>query len=213
VIADDEILLRDGLERLLTEAGFVVAGKAADPAELRRLVHDVRPDVAIVDIKMPPTHTDEGIVAAQQIRDSHPDIGVLVLSHYLESRYALRLLQQHPGGVGYLLKDRVSSVAVLTDALQRVAEGECVLDPTIVSRLMARPEHGPLDLLTERERQVLGLMAEGRSNLGISQALSLSSKTIEAHVGSILLKLGIDTSPDDHRRVLAVLTFLRQPPN
>jgi serine/threonine-protein kinase len=209
VIADDEMLMRDGLERLLTEAGFTVAGMAANPAQLRSLVPATRPDVAIIDIKMPPTHTDEGIVVAQQIRDAHPTVGVLVLSHYLESRYAMRLLEHHPGGVGYLLKQRVSSIAVLTDALHRVSDGECVLDPTIVARLIARREHGPMEKLTDRERQVLALMAEGRSNLGISQRLSVSPKTVEAHVGSILQKLGVDGSPDDHRRVLAVLTFLR----
>jgi serine/threonine-protein kinase len=209
VIADDEMLMRDGLERLLTEAGFTVAGTAANPAELRSLVPAAQPDVAIIDIKMPPTHTDEGIIVAQQIRDAHPTVGVLVLSHYLESHYAMRLLEHHPGGVGYLLKQRVSSIAVLTDALHRVADGECVLDPTIVSRLIARRERGPMQNLTDRERQVLALIAEGRSNLGISQRLSLSPKTVEAHVGSILLKLGVDASPDGHRRVLAVLTFLR----
>jgi serine/threonine-protein kinase len=211
LIADDEMLLRDGLERLLTEIGVTVAGKAANATELRRLVHAERPDVAIIDIRMPPTHTDEGIVAAQQIRESHPEVGVLVLSHYLESLYALRLLERHPGGVGYLLKERVSNIAVLADALERIAAGECVLDPTIVARLIARRHPGPLDRLTDRERQVLAVMAEGRSNLGISGRLSLSPKTIEAHVGSILLKLNIEGSPDDHRRVLAVLTFLRSP--
>ena len=209
VIADDEMLMRDGLQRLLTEAGFVVVGMAANPAELRSLVPATQPDVAIIDIKMPPTHTDEGIILAQQIRDAHPTVGVLVLSHYLESRYAMRLLEHHPSGVGYLLKQRLSNIAVLTDALHRVSDGECVLDPTIVSRLIARRERGPMQNLTDRERQVLALIAEGRSNLGISQRLSLSTKTVEAHVGSILLKLGVDGSPDDHRRVLAVLTFLR----
>jgi DNA-binding NarL/FixJ family response regulator len=209
VIADDEMLMRDGLERLLTEAGFTVAGVAANPAELRSLIPATQPDVAIIDIRMPPTHTDEGIVVAQQIRDAHPTVGVLVLSHHLESRYAMRLLEHHPGGVGYLLKQRLSSIAVLTDALQRVSDGECVLDPTIVARLIARREHGPMEKLTDRERQVLAQMAEGRSNQGISQRLSVSPKTVEAHVRSILLKLGFDGSPDDHRRVLAVLTFLR----
>jgi serine/threonine-protein kinase len=163
---------------------------------------------------MPPTHTDEGIVAAQEIRDSHPEIGVLVLSHHLESRYAMRLLEQHPSGSGYLLKERVSSIAVLSDALHRINEGECVLDPTIVARLIARPrERGPLDDLSEREREVLGLIAEGRSNQGISGRLQLSPKTVEAHVRSILRKLGLDESPDDHRRVLAVLAFLRRSPH
>lgn len=210
VIADDEMLMRDGLERLLTEAQFTVAGTAANPAELRSLVPATQPDVAIIDIKMPPTHTDEGIILAQQIRDAHPTVGVLVLSHYLESQYAMRLLEHHPSGVGYLLKQRVSNVAVLSDALHRVSDGECVLDPTIVSRLIARRDQGPMQKLTDRERQVLALMAEGRSNLGISQRLSVSPKTVEAHVSSILLKLGVDGSPDDHRRVLAVLTFLRK---
>ena len=210
VIADDEVLLREGLDRLLTEAGFEVVGKAATPDELRRRVELDRPDVAIVDITMPPTHTDEGLVAAQEIRRSHPRVGVLVLSHYLESRYAMRLLHQHPGGVGYLLKERVSDIAVLTDALQRIHDGECVLDPTIVARLIKRPRpDGPLVELTERERQVLVLMAEGRSNQGICDRLFLSPKTVEAHVKHILAKLGLEESPDDHRRVLAVLAYLR----
>jgi DNA-binding NarL/FixJ family response regulator len=210
VIADDEVLLREGLDRLLTEAGFEVVGKAATPDELHRHVELDRPDVAIVDIKMPPTHTDEGLVAAQEIRGAHPTVGVLVLSHYLASRYAMRLLEQHPGGVGYLLKERVSDVAVLTDALWRIHEGECVLDPTIVARLIRRPRpDGPLAELTERERQVLALMAEGRSNQGICDRLFLSLKTVEAHVKHIFTKLDLEESPDDHRRVLAVLTYLR----
>jgi serine/threonine-protein kinase len=210
VIADDEVLLREGLDRLLTEAGFEVVGKAATPDELHRRVELTRPDVAIVDIKMPPTHTDEGLVAAQALRGSHPTVGILVLSHYLASRYAMRLLEQHPGGVGYLLKERVSDVAVLTDALWRIHQGECVLDPTIVARLIKRPRpDGPLAELTERERQVLKLMAEGRSNQGICDRLVLSLKTVEAHVKHIFAKLGLEESPDDHRRVLAVLTYLR----
>jgi len=212
VIADDEVLLREGLDRLLTEAGFDVVGKAATPDEFRRRVELTRPDVAIVDIKMPPTHTDEGLVVAQEIRGSHPDLGVLVLSHYLESRYAMRLLKQHPGGVGYLLKERVSDLAVLTDTLRRIHEGECVLDPTIVARLIKRPRpDGPLNELTQRERQVLALMAEGRSNQGIRDRLFLSPKTVEAHVKHIFEKLGLEESSDDHRRVLAVLTYLRAP--
>lgn len=210
VIADDETLLREGLERLLTDAGFSVVGKVGTADELRRKVEVARPDVAIVDIKMPPTHTDEGLVAAQEIRESHPEIGVLVLSHYLDSRYAMQLLEQHPGGVGYLLKERVSDLAVLTDALGRLAEGECVVDPTIVSRVLGRARPASrLDDLTEREREVLSLMAEGRSNRGICARLYLSPKTVEAHVRHIFMKLGVEQSADDHRRVLAVLTYLR----
>jgi DNA-binding NarL/FixJ family response regulator len=210
VIADDEVLLREGLDRLLTEAGFSVVGKVGNAADLRHKVGLTRPDVVIVDIRMPPTHTDEGLVAAEQLRDSHPEVGVLVLSHYLESRYAVRLLEQHPGGVGYLLKERVSDVAVLTDALRRLADGECVIDPTIVSRLVKRAgPAGHLDELTNREREVLVLMAEGRSNKGICDRLFLSPKTVEAHVKHIFMKLGVTESSDDHRRVLAVVAFLR----
>jgi DNA-binding NarL/FixJ family response regulator len=212
VIADDEVLLREGLERLLSEASFEVVGKVGTAEELRRKVDVARPDVAIVDIKMPPTHTDEGLVAAQEIRESHPHVAVLVLSHYLESRYAMRLIEEHPGGVGYLLKERVSDLAVLTDALSRLHDGECVVDPTIVSRLVTRARPGSvLDELTEREREVLGLMAEGRSNKGICERLYLSPKTVEAHVKHIFQKLRIDASADDHRRVLAVLAYLRRP--
>jgi DNA-binding NarL/FixJ family response regulator len=210
VIADDEVLLREGLERLLTEAGFDVVGKVGNATDLRHKVAMTRPDAVIVDIKMPPTHTDEGLVAAEQIHESHPDVGVLVLSHYLESRYAVRLLEQHPGGVGYLLKERVSDLAVLTDALRRLADGECVIDPTIVSRLVNRAgPAGRLDELTNREREVLVLMAEGRSNKGICDRLFLSPKTVEAHVKHIFMKLGVTESSDDHRRVLAVVAFLR----
>ena len=210
VIADDEVLLREGLERLLLEAGFDVVGKVGTADELLRKVELTRPDVAIVDIRMPPTHTDEGIVAAQEIRRSHPEVGVLVLSHHLESHYAMRLIEQHPGGAGYLLKQRVSNLGVLTDALGRLRDGECVVDPTIVARLVqrARPAR-QLAELTEREREVLALMAEGRSNKAICAQLFLSPKTIEAHVKHIFQKLGLDESADDHRRVLAVLAYLR----
>jgi DNA-binding NarL/FixJ family response regulator len=210
VIADDEVLLREGLERLLVEAGFEVVGKVGSAEELLRKVALTRPDVAIVDIRMPPTHTDEGIVAAQEIRRSHPEVGVLVLSHHLESHYAMRLIEQHSGGAGYLLKQRVSNLGVLTDALTRLGEGECVVDPTIVARLVqrARPAR-KLAELTEREREVLALMAEGRSNKAICAQLFLSPKTIEAHVKHIFQKLGLDESADDHRRVLAVLAYLR----
>ena len=172
-----------------------------------------QPDVAIVDIKMPPTHTDEGIAAAQEIRRTQPNVGVLVLSQHLESEYAMRLLTEAPERAGYLLKERLADLAVLVDALRRLTEGECVIDPTIVSRLVHRSrEPGPLDDLTEREREVLGLMAEGRSNQAIAQQLFVSPKTVEAHVRQILLKLGLPEAPNDHRRVLAVLTYLRSSP-
>jgi DNA-binding NarL/FixJ family response regulator len=210
VIADDETLLREGVARLLGDAGFQVVGKAGDAEELRRRVELTRPDVALVDIKMPPTHTDEGLVAAEEIRSSHPEVGVLVLSHYIESRYAMRLLEQHPERSGYLLKERVSDIAVLIDALQRIDEGECVLDPTIVSRLIRRPrEDSPLEELSARELEVLSLMAEGHSNDGICKKLFLSPKTVETHVRHILWKLGIGETPDYHRRVLAILAYLR----
>jgi DNA-binding NarL/FixJ family response regulator len=210
VIADDEMLLREGLARLLADAGFDVVAKATDGPELLRAVRLTDPDVAIVDIKMPPTHTDEGLVAAREIRSSHPGVGVLVLSHYLESVYAMRLLQDHPERVGYLLKERVSDIAVLADALRRIADGESVLDPTIVTRLVNRPrEQSPLAELTDRERQVLELIAEGRSNQAISDKLYLSPKTIETHIHQIFQKLELNESADSHRRVLAVLAFLR----
>ena len=210
VIADDTMLIREGTARLLQEAGVEVVGTASDARKLLQIVAQEHPDVAIVDIKMPPTYTDEGLVAAEQIRSSHPGVGVLVLSQYLESRYAARLLEHHPEATGYLLKERVSDIGAVKDAIARIAEGECVLDPTIVTRLIKRPRKtGPLDELTDREREVLALIAEGRSNHGISEILVLSPKTIEAHVGRILAKLGLDDTPDHHRRVLAVLAFLR----
>jgi DNA-binding NarL/FixJ family response regulator len=210
VIADDEMLLREGLARLLTDAGVDVVGKATNAAELLRTVRLTAPDVAIVDIKMPPSHTDEGLVAAADIRTSHPEVGVLVLSHYLESTYAMRLLAEHPERVGYRPKARVSDIAVLADALRRIAEGECVLDPTIVARLVNRPrERSPLSELTDREREVLGLIAEGLSNQAIGERLFVSPKTIETHIRQIFIKLGLGEAPDSHRRVLAVLTFLR----
>ena len=210
VIADDEALLREGLARLLDDAGFEVAGRCGDADALLRMVEARRPDVAIVDIRMPPNHGDDGLLAAQEIRRSHPEVGVLVLSHHLDSRYAARLLEEVPERAGYLLKERVSEVAVVSDALRRIDQGECVIDPTIVSRLVTRKkERGPLEVLTEREREVLGLIAEGRSNGAIADQLFLSKKTVDAHISQIFMKLDLRASPEDHRRVLAVLTFLR----
>jgi DNA-binding NarL/FixJ family response regulator len=210
VIADDEVLLREGLARLLAEAGIEITAVVGDRPSLIRVVALDRPDVAIVDIKMPPTHTDEGLVAADEIKRGYPRVGVLLLSHYLDSRYAVGLLEQHVRGVGYLLKERVSHVHVLVDALQRLADGESVVDPTIVSRLLTRQRRsGRLDELSDRERDVLALMAEGQSNTRIAQSLTLSGKTVERHVGHIFSKLDLAESPDQHRRVLAVLAWLR----
>jgi DNA-binding NarL/FixJ family response regulator len=210
VVAEDVMLTREGITRLLTDAGVDVAGQAGDAAALLRAVRMTQPDAAVADIRMPPTHTDEGLVAAQQIRAEHPDIGVLILSQYIEPRYAMRLLDEHPERVGYLLKERVFDVANLIDALRRLADGETVIDPTIVARIFARKRlAGPLDKLTEREREVLALVAEGLSNRAIAARLSVTERTVEAHVKQIFLKLGLSTDPGSHRRVLAVLAYLR----
>jgi DNA-binding NarL/FixJ family response regulator len=210
IVADDVMLMRAGIARLLADAGVDVVGEAADAVELLREVARSQPDVAIVDIRMPPTHTDEGLVAAGEIRTRYPDVGVLVLSQFLAPTYALQLLEEHPERSGYLLKERVSDIAVLADALGRIADGECVLDPTIVSRLLARSRRQePLAELTGREREVLSLMAEGRSNAAIAGRLFVTPRTVEAHVRQILGKLDLRESPDDHRRVLAVLAYLR----
>ena len=204
------MLMREGIVRLLTDAGIDVVAEADDAEGLLRAVRLTRPDAAIVDIRMPPTHTDEGLVATQRIRTEYPDVGVLVLSQYVEPSYALRLLEEHPERVGYLLKQRVFDVAVLVDALRRIAEGETVVDPTIVARLFGRRRRDdPLAELTDREREVLGLVAEGLSNRAIAARLFVTERTVEAHVKQILLKLGLDVNPESHRRVLAVLAFLR----
>jgi DNA-binding NarL/FixJ family response regulator len=210
VVAEDTMLTREGIVRLLEEAGVDVVAQAEDAATLIRHVRVERPDVAIVDIRMPPTHSDEGIVAAQQIRAEHPDTGVLVLSQYVEPSYALRLLEEHPERIGYLLKERVFDIAVLVDALRRITDGETVVDPTIVARLVGRRRReDPLAELTEREREVLSLLAEGLSNRAIAARLFITERTVEAHVKQIFLKLHLDPKADSHRRVLAVLAYLR----
>ena len=210
VVADDVMLTREGIVRLLRDAGIEVVGEAEDADGLLRDVRLSRPDAAIVDIRMPPTHTDEGLVAAQRIRTEQPEVGVLVLSQYVEPSYAMRLLAEHPEGVGYLLKERVFDVAILVDALRRVTDGETVVDPTIVSRLVGRRRRvDPLAELTAREREVLELVAEGLSNKAVAGRLVVTERTVEAHVKQIFLKLGLDANPESHRRVLAVLAYLR----
>ena len=210
VVADDVLLTREGIVRLLRDAGIEVVAEAEDAAALLRHVRLVRPDVALVDIRMPPTHTDEGLVAAHTIRAKHPQVGVLVLSQYVEPSYAMRLLQEQPERIGYLLKDRVFDIATVVDALRRIVDGETVIDPTIVSRLVGRRRRqDPLAGLSEREREVLGLIAEGMSNRAIAARLYVTERTIEAHVTQIFQKLHLPESPDQHRRVLAVLAFLR----
>ena len=204
------MLTREGIVRLLNDAGIEVVAEAEDADGLLRHVRLTRPDAAIVDIRMPPTHSDEGLVAAQQIRAEHPEVGVLLLSQYVEPSYAMRLLQEHPERVGYLLKERVFDVAILVDALRRLADGETVIDPTIVSRLVGRQRReDPLEELTDREREVLGLVAEGLSNKAIAARLFVTERTVEAHVKQIFFKLRLDTNPESHRRVLAVLAYLR----
>jgi len=204
------MITREGLVRLLGEAGIDVVGEAPDADTLLRKVAATRPDVAIVDIRMPPTHTDEGLVAAGAIRAAHPEIAVLILSSYIEPRYAMQLLEQHPERVGYLLKDRVFDIAVLIDALRRLCEGESVVDPTIVTQLLGRRRAAsPLDDLTAREREVLELLAEGLSNHAIAQRIVVAERTVEAHVKQIFQKLDLSARTDSHRRVLAVLAYLR----
>ena len=210
VVADDVMLTREGIVRLLGDADVEVVAQADDAASLMRQVGLARPDAAVVDIRMPPTHTDEGLVAAQEIRETYPGVAVLLLSEYVEPAYAMRLLEEHPEGVGYLLKERVFDVVVLVDALRRLVDGETVVDPTIVSRLLGRRRRvDPLEGLTPREREVLGLIAEGLTNRAIAARLFVTERTVEAHVKQIFLELGLGASPDSHRRVLAVLAFLR----
>jgi DNA-binding NarL/FixJ family response regulator len=210
VVADDVMLTREGISRLLRDAGIEVVAEAGDAEGLLREVRLVHPDVALVDIRMPPTHTDEGLVAAQTIRAEYPQVGVLVLSQYVEPSYAMRLIQENPERVGYLLKERVFDIATVVDALRRIVDGETVIDPTIVSRLVGRRRRqDPLADLSEREREVLGLIAEGMSNRAIAARLFVTERTVEAHVTQIFQKLHLPESRDRHRRVLAVLAFLR----
>jgi DNA-binding NarL/FixJ family response regulator/class 3 adenylate cyclase len=210
VIADDSVLLREGVVRLLEEVGFEVAGQSGTAEDLLRHVGLYKPQVAIVDIRMPPTHTDEGLRAAKAIRERFPATGVLVLSQYVEPGYAMELLSESAEGVGYMLKDRVSDVEQFAQAVRRVGDGGSALDPTVVSQLVGRRRaEGPLDELTPREREVLGLMAEGRSNQAIAEQLFVTLRAVEKHVTSIFTKLGLPASADDHRRVLAVLAYLR----
>ena len=210
VIADDSVLLREGIAKLLEDAGFEVAGQSGTADDLLLKVRSYKPDVAIIDIRMPPTQTDEGLRAAKEIRERHPDVGVLVLSQYVESAYAMELLAESAEGVGYLLKDRVSDVGEFAAAVRRVGEGGSALDPAIVSQLVGRRRRDdPIDTLTPREREVLEHMAQGRSNQGIAEALVVTERAVEKHVTSIFGKLRLPHAAEDHRRVLAVLTFLR----
>jgi DNA-binding NarL/FixJ family response regulator len=211
VIADDAALVREGVAHILTANGFDVVEQVGDADALLRSVRDRRPDAALVDIRMPPTHTDEGLRAARKIRAQYPETSVLVLSQHLELEYALQLVEGKPEHVGYLMKERVGRVEQLIDALQRVAAGECVVDRAVVDELLDRRRQiDPIAALTPREREILALMAEGRSNQGICQALWLSPKTVETHIRGAFAKLGIEQAAEDNRRVLAVLTYLRR---
>jgi DNA-binding NarL/FixJ family response regulator len=210
IVADDSVLVREGVVRVLERVGLEVVGQAGDGQELLRKARMHRPDVAIIDIRMPPTFTDEGLQAALTIRGEMPDTGVLVLSQYLEDQYALELLGDDAAGVGYLLKDRVSDLERFTDAVRRVADGGSALDPEVVSQMLGRRRvEDPLAELTPREREVLALMAEGRSNQAVAEVLFVSERAVEKHVTSIFAKLGLPPAAEHHRRVLAVLTFLR----
>jgi DNA-binding NarL/FixJ family response regulator len=213
VIADDSVLLREGIARLLEESGLEVIAQAGDGEDLLRKVGAHKPDIAVVDVRMPPTHTDEGLRAARRIRAEHPGTAVLVLSQYVEEAYALDLLSESSESTGYLLKDRVADVATFTEAVRRVASGGSALDPEVVGLLLGRRRRAdPLAVLTPREREVLGLMAEGRSNAAMAAALFVTERAVEKHVTAIFSKLDLPPAVDDHRRVLAVLMFLRSEP-
>ena len=210
VIADDSVLLREGLARVLTEGGFEVVAQAANADELRQAVRRFKPDIAIVDVRMPPTHTDEGARAAVEIRAEQPEVAVLVLSQVIEAAHAMRLFSERPEGFGYLLKDRVLEIDDFLEAVRRVGRGGTAIDPEVIGQLVGRRrEDDPLEELTPREREVLELMAQGLSNRGICEKLFISPKTVETHVNSIFGKLGLMPATDEHRRVLAVLAYLR----
>jgi class 3 adenylate cyclase/DNA-binding NarL/FixJ family response regulator len=210
VVADDSVLLREGLVRLLRDAGFAVVGTAANADELLQMVAELRPSIVITDIRMPPTQTDEGLIAAHEIRRLYPEMSVLILSQYIEPRYATRLLEEYPERMGYLLKDRVSDIAVLADAIRRIDRGECVIDPTIVSRLMNRRRRGgAVAALTDDERDLLALVAEGHSNESIAERFGVDPDGVEVDVRGLFAKLEIDTAPNDVRRALAVLASMR----
>lgn len=210
VVAEDLMLTREGIVSVLRSVGIDVIGEAVDADSLERQIRLKRPDAAVIDIRMPPTHTDEGLIAARSIRDGYPEIGLLILSQYVEPHYAMQLLEHHPEGIGYLLKERVFDPVILLDALRRVTEGESVVDPTIVSRLIRRRRTtDPLADLTPRERDVLDLVAEGLSNKAIAARLFIAERTVEAHVKQIFGKLSLTANPESHRRVLAVLAYLR----
>jgi len=210
VIADDSVLLREGLARVLSDGGFEVVAQAANADELRQAVRRFKPDIAIVDVRMPPTHTDEGARAAVEIRAEQPDVAVLVLSQVIEAAHAMRLFSERPEGFGYLLKDRVLEIDDFLEAVRRVGRGGTAIDPEVIGQLVGRRrENDPLEELTPREREVLELMAQGLSNRGICEKLFISPKTVETHVNSIFGKLGLMPATDEHRRVLAVLAYLR----